>query len=87
MAYLLLVHHPDDNEAFERISNFPTRGSGDKTIAHLRRTARQHNCSLWAASEHCLTQKILPARALSALQSVIAMMTHLQNITNGVGFA
>jgi len=78
MAYLRLVHHPADNEAFERIINFPTRGLGDKTVEHIRATARELNTSLWAASQHCIAHKSLPTRALTALQSFVALMTHLQ---------
>ena len=78
MAYLRLVHHPADNEAFERIINFPTRGLGDKTVEQIRATARELNTSLWAASQHCIAQKSLSTRALTALQSFVALMTHLQ---------
>ena len=40
IAYLRVVHQPDDDLAFERIVNLPKRGLGEATLQLLRRTAR-----------------------------------------------
>lgn len=46
LAYLRLVTNMDDNEAFLRVINYPTRGIGDTTVGKLYDTARQNKCSL-----------------------------------------
>lgn len=47
IAYFRLVVNPDDEEAFKRIINFPTRGIGATTVAKITGAARLHNVSLW----------------------------------------
>ena len=46
LAYLRLVTNMDDNEAFLRVINYPTRGIGDTTVGKLYDAARQNKCSL-----------------------------------------
>ncbi len=48
LAYLRLVHNPDDDGALLRVINFPARGIGAKTIESLQATAG--GGSLWAAA-------------------------------------
>ena len=47
IAYFRLVVNPDDEEAFRRIINYPTRGIGDTTIQKVVIAAQQHEVSLW----------------------------------------
>ena len=47
IAYFRLVVNPDDEEAFRRIINYPTRGIGDTTIQKVVIAAQQHGVSLW----------------------------------------
>ena len=47
IAYLRLVVNPDDEEAFRRIINYPTRGIGNTTLAKIIDTAHQQGVSLW----------------------------------------
>lgn len=47
LAYFRLVVNPDDEEAFRRIINYPTRGIGDTTVNKIIDAARAHNNSLW----------------------------------------
>lgn len=46
LGYLRLVSNRDDNEAFLRIINYPTRGIGDTTVGRLYDAAVQNKCSL-----------------------------------------
>ena len=39
--------NPNDEEAFKRIINYPTRGIGDTTVGKIIGTATQHGVSLW----------------------------------------
>src|SRR3989442_5368433 len=49
LAYLRLVAAPDDDNAFLRVVNFPTRGIGGRTIEQLQDAAKQANVSLYKA--------------------------------------
>ena len=47
IAYFRLVVNPDDEEAFRRIVNSPSRGIGDTTLAKVMACAQEHGASLW----------------------------------------
>ncbi len=47
IAYLRLMVNPDDEEAFRRIINYPTRGIGDTTVQKIAARAQEHRVSLW----------------------------------------
>jgi DNA helicase II / ATP-dependent DNA helicase PcrA len=46
IAYLRLVHNPDDEVSLRRVLNVPARGIGSKTLVSLQTYARQHRLSL-----------------------------------------
>ncbi|MBP6310426.1 MAG: UvrD-helicase domain-containing protein, partial [Arenimonas sp.] len=71
MAYLRLVSNRDDDAAFERAVNTPTRGIGDRTLDELRRVANDSAVSLWKAVELIQAQEQLNARAKNALLSFV----------------
>jgi DNA helicase II / ATP-dependent DNA helicase PcrA len=45
LAYLRLVHNPDDTVSLERVINTPPRGIGDKTVLTLQTWAQSQNIS------------------------------------------
>ena len=47
IAYFRLVANPDDEEAFKRIVNYPTRGIGSTTVDKIIRAANNYGVSLW----------------------------------------
>ena len=47
IAYLRLIANPNDEEAFKRIVNYPSRGIGDTTIGKIIQTAQTYGVSLW----------------------------------------
>lgn len=47
LAYLRLVNNPDDEEAFKRIINYPTRGIGKGTLDKILASATEQNISPW----------------------------------------
>ena len=47
IAYFRLVANPDDEEAFRRIINYPTRGIGNTTLTKIIECAQQNGVSLW----------------------------------------
>jgi DNA helicase-2/ATP-dependent DNA helicase PcrA len=50
LAYLRLISNRDDDSAFERIVNRPTRGIGARTVELMRSYAKANACSLWRAA-------------------------------------
>ena len=59
IAYFRLIVNADDNEAFLRVVNFPTRGIGATTMAHLMEYANSQRISLWRAVEQMATDPSL----------------------------
>ncbi|KVL57342.1 DNA helicase II [Burkholderia cepacia] len=49
LAYLRLIDNPNDDTAFVRVVNFPTRGIGARSIEQLADAARLYGCSMAAA--------------------------------------
>lgn len=47
IAYFRMVANPDDEEAFRRIINYPTRGIGSTTLLKIVNCAQQSKVSLW----------------------------------------
>ena len=47
IAYFRLVANPDDEEAFKRIINYPTRGIGATTVMKIADCAHQNQVSFW----------------------------------------
>lgn len=50
LAYMRLMANANDDTALLRVINFPARGIGARTLEQLQETARQQDCSLWAAA-------------------------------------
>lgn len=78
LAYLRLLANPIDDVAFERAVNMPPRGIGNTTMQTVREFARQHNTSLWQASEQLINTGGLSARASQAIRH---FLTLIQNFT------
>ena len=47
IAYFRLVANPDDEEAFKRIINYPSRGIGNTTVAKIATCALDNHVSFW----------------------------------------
>jgi DNA helicase-2/ATP-dependent DNA helicase PcrA len=52
LAYLRLIANPDDDTAFARVVNFPTRGIGARSLEVLADAARIYSTSLYATVPH-----------------------------------
>lgn len=84
LGYMRLLANRDDDAAFERVVNTPTRGIGDKTVVALREHALQQQISLWRAAEFLLAQNAFPARAASALQHFLHLINTLESDTSNL---
>ncbi|HAU0670961.1 TPA: DNA helicase II [Legionella pneumophila] len=78
LAYLRLLVNTNDDTAFERVVNFPTRGIGEKTLDEVRQYARAEQCSLWDASKGILQSTGLGQRGSLALAKFIDLIEKLQ---------
>ncbi len=74
LAYLRLVANRDDDAAFERAVNTPTRGIGGRTLDEVRMRARADGVSLWEASLRCAAGGGLAGRARNALAAFHALV-------------
>jgi DNA helicase-2/ATP-dependent DNA helicase PcrA len=88
IAYLRVIHNPQDNVSLTRIINVPGRGIGQKTINTLQSWAKAHDTSLFEAVKQVSqdviagpdsigTKQFLPSRIMQALAGFEALMTNL----------
>ncbi|MDR5779866.1 UvrD-helicase domain-containing protein [Caballeronia sp. LZ065] len=71
LAYLRLIDNPNDDTAFARVVNFPTRGIGARSIEQVADAARLYNCSMAAAVPY-VTGKA--GSSLGAFATLVAKM-------------
>jgi len=84
IAYLRLIHNPQDNVSLVRIINVPVRGIGQRTLSQLQSWAKAHDISLFEAlkqvSQNVITgeaKQSLPSRIIQALAGFAAVMAGL----------
>ena len=82
LAYLRLLLNRGDDAAVERVINTPPRGIGGKTLEVLRDCARSRDLSLWQAIACVSDEKLLPGRALNALQGFVTLVDELDSGTD-----
>lgn len=87
LAYLRLIIFRQDDAAFERVINTPTRGIGDRTLAAVREHARTLNIALWDAAIAIIAQQQLPVRAANALNQFLYLINTLSEQTQGLTLA
>ena len=69
LSYLKLVQNPSDSIALQRVINTPARGIGKTSLETLERIALETGTSTWNAIGRTLREKLLPSRALIALDT------------------
>ncbi|RLM18950.1 DNA helicase II [Brenneria alni] len=77
LSYLRLIANRNDDAAFERVVNTPTRGIGDRTLDVVRQTARDRQLTLWQSTRVLLQEKVLAGRASASLQRFIELVDAL----------
>jgi DNA helicase-2/ATP-dependent DNA helicase PcrA len=78
LCYLRLVRNPHDSMALQRIVNTPPRGIGATTLATLERLAVETGASTWDTIGAALRDRLIPARALAALESFRQLIVDAQ---------
>jgi ATP-dependent DNA helicase UvrD/PcrA len=71
LAYLRVIHQPDDDLAFERIVNVPKRGLGDKAVAKIHALARARDVPLAQAAAMILDSDELTGQARRSLGNLV----------------
>ncbi len=84
LAYLRLIANTEDDVAFERIVNFPTRGVGEKTLEDIRAFSRSQSCSLWSAMQQLIHMGQFTARAASSLTQFKTLIEELKMGTDAL---
>jgi DNA helicase II / ATP-dependent DNA helicase PcrA len=69
LGYLRLVRNPHDSMALQRVINTPARGIGKTTLETLERLALETGVSTWDALAAAIANRLIPTRALMALDS------------------
>ncbi len=77
LSYLRLVANRNDDAAFERVVNTPTRGIGASTLTQLRQHARENNQTMWQAAVDLINAKFFTARAANALMGFLTLIDSL----------
>lgn len=87
LAYLRLLINPEDDAAFERAVNTPTRGIGNTTLMMVREHAREYNVPLWQASKNLIESNSLSTRASKALSGFLQLINQLKDHTKSLSLA
>ncbi|HLX54653.1 MAG TPA: 3'-5' exonuclease, partial [Aquella sp.] len=81
LCYLRLILNPNDNEAFLRVVNFPTRGIGMRSIENLQEIATEKNLSLYQAAD------LLEGKPRQSVGKFITLINELREQITGMGIA
>lgn len=74
IAYLRLIHNPQDDEATRRMLAFPKKGIGDATIAQIAVTAEENNTSMY----NCIVSSLLTGAAGKKLEPIKNLLLELK---------
>jgi len=79
MAYMRLKNNRDDDAAFERVVNKPTRGIGDRALSLVRDASREQGSTLWQAAIYLLDNNLIAGRAASSIRKFVELITQLDH--------
>jgi len=77
IAYLRLIHNPQDNISLTRIINVPGRGIGQRTLSRLQSCAKARDISLYNALKHVVGEGGLSAHITQVLAGFAAFIDKL----------
>ncbi|MGE5524557.1 MAG: DNA helicase II [Rhodospirillaceae bacterium] len=80
LAYLRLVSSQDDDGAFLRVVNFPTRGIGARSLEQVQEVARSRGISLWAAA----CANTLSGKAAASIATFVRLIESMRDATRGL---
>ncbi len=78
MAYLQVLHNPDDDISLMRIINRPRRGIGKKTAGGLQKYARDNNISIYKAGLEINKNSYISAAYKKRVKKFFSFMEEMQ---------
>ena len=81
LAYMRLIANRNDDAAFERIVNKPTRGIGDQSMSLMRDAAKNLEIPLWQACKMLLSEQEFSSRGTKAVGNFLALIDQLEDDT------
>ncbi len=80
IAYLKLIHNPNDSQSLKRIINVPKRAIGDTTIRHLQTFADEQDISLYEAIEKIDEEENIQPRTKVKLTEFTKLIQNFREI-------
>jgi DNA helicase-2/ATP-dependent DNA helicase PcrA len=77
IAYLRLIHNPQDNVSLPRIINVPKRGIGQTTLGQLQTQARTYDIPLYDALKQTVEGNVLSPRVTQTLAGFAVLVDRL----------
>jgi len=85
LAYLRLIANPEDDGAFLRIVNFPSRGIGARTIDQIQASSRERAVSLWSAAKEKAASGAEPiAQSAKGIPAFVALIERMREVTKAL---
>lgn len=79
LAYMRLINNRDDDAAFERIINTPTRGIGNQTLMLVRDAAKSLQLTMWQTCQTMLKNDELKGRSAKVIRQFINIIDQLED--------
>lgn len=83
VSYLLILHNPQDDVAFERAVNTPARGIGKQTVARLREIAASQRVTMIDACRFAIATKKLSKKTEAGMRRFLEIQDRLRDQTDG----
>jgi DNA helicase-2/ATP-dependent DNA helicase PcrA len=74
LGYLRLISNPRDEDAFQRVVNYPRRGVGSTTLERLRTFAEERGETLLEAADHATASDAIPTAGARSLEGFAEMI-------------
>lgn len=81
LGYLRLIANRQDDAAFERVVNTPTRGIGERTLDIIRQITRTRSITLWQAVQVAIHEEQLSGRSASSLLRFVELINAMDEET------
>lgn len=78
LSYLRLIINLDDDSAYERIINIPSRGIGECTFKKILKFSKEKNLTLWKSSIFLINNNLLSDRAIIAIKNFLKLILKLK---------
>ena len=82
LAYLKLIHNPNDSQSLKRIINVPKRSIGDTTIRYLQEFADENDISLYQAIMRLDEEEHIQPKTKVKLEDFAKLIVNFQKIQN-----